>query len=55
VRPVCSLEAPELVTLDAKRKLVQKIKSAIAGAYRGIANTGEVVVLINEYPLDNVG
>jgi hypothetical protein len=33
-RPVCSLEAPELVSLDAKRKLVQKIESAIAGAYR---------------------
>jgi len=40
VRPVCSLEAPELVSLDAKRKLVQKIEAAIA-------------VLIRQYPLDN--
>jgi phenylpyruvate tautomerase PptA (4-oxalocrotonate tautomerase family) len=55
VRPVCSLEAPELFRLDAKRKLVQKLESAIAGAYQGIANTGEVLVLINEYPLHNVG
>lgn len=55
VRPVCSLEAPELVSLDAKRKLVQKIEAAIAGANRGLANTGEVVVLIRQYPLDNRG
>jgi phenylpyruvate tautomerase PptA (4-oxalocrotonate tautomerase family) len=55
VRPVCSLEAPELSSLAAKRKLMQKIKSAIADAYRGIANTGEVVVLVNEYPPENVG
>ena len=55
VRPVCSLEAPELTNLDAKRKLVQKIESAIAAAYDGIANTEEVLVLINHYPLENVG
>ncbi|MDA0633753.1 hypothetical protein OUY22_10015 [Nonomuraea sp. MCN248] len=55
VRPVFSLEAPELFRLDAKRKVVQKIESAIAGAYKGIANTDEVLVLINEYPLHNVG
>jgi phenylpyruvate tautomerase PptA (4-oxalocrotonate tautomerase family) len=55
VRPVCSLEAPELINLDAKRKVVQKIESAIAAAYDGIANTEEVLVLINHYPLENVG
>ena len=55
VRPVCSLEAPELTNLDAKRKVVQKIESAIAAAYDGIANTEEVLVLINHYPLENVG
>jgi phenylpyruvate tautomerase PptA (4-oxalocrotonate tautomerase family) len=55
VRPVCSLEAPQLFKLDTKRNLVQKIESAITGAYRGIANTDEVLVLINEYPLHNVG
>jgi phenylpyruvate tautomerase PptA (4-oxalocrotonate tautomerase family) len=55
VRPVCSLETPQLFKLDTKRKLVQKIESAITGAYRGIANTDEVLVLINEYPLHNVG
>ena len=55
VRPVCSLEAPELVNLDVKRRLVQKIESAIAAAYQGIANTEEVLVLLNHYPLENVG
>ena len=55
VRPVCSLEAPELTNLDAKRKLVQKVESAIAAAYHGIANTEEVLLLVNHYPLENVG
>ena len=55
VRPVCSLEAPELANLDVKRKLVRKIESAIAAAYDGVANTEEVLVLINHYPLENVG
>ena len=55
IRPVCSLEVPELASLDAKRKLVRKIESAIAGAYSGIANTEQVLVLVNHYPLENVG
>jgi phenylpyruvate tautomerase PptA (4-oxalocrotonate tautomerase family) len=55
VRPVVSLEAPELENLDAKRKLVQKIESAVGGAYHGIANVEEVLVLINPYPLHDVG
>jgi phenylpyruvate tautomerase PptA (4-oxalocrotonate tautomerase family) len=54
-RPVCSLEVPELAGVDARRKLVQKIESAIAAAYQGIANTDEVLVLVNHYPLENVG
>lgn len=54
-RPVCSIEAPELRSLEAKRKLVQRIEVAIAEGYAGIANTGETLVLINTYPLDEVG
>ena len=54
VRPVCILEGPEIVSLDAKRKLMEKIRSAIGDAYAGIANTGQTVVLINEHPLHNV-
>jgi hypothetical protein len=55
VRPVCSLEVPQLVSLDANRRLVQKIEAAIGAAYAGIANVDEVLVLINHYPLRNVG
>ena len=55
VRPVCSLEVPELSSLDAKRKLVQKIEAAIGHAYTGVANVDEVLVLINRYPLHDVG
>src|SRR5436190_18613187 len=55
VRPVCSLEVPELASLDAKRKLVQKIEGAIGEAYTGVANVDEVLVLINHYPLHDVG
>ena len=55
VRPVVSLEAPELASLDAKRKLVQKIESAVAAAYDRIANIEEVLVLVNHYPLKDVG
>jgi hypothetical protein len=55
IRPVCALETPELANLDTKRKLVQKIESAIGAAYEGIANVDEVLVLINPYPLEDVG
>jgi phenylpyruvate tautomerase PptA (4-oxalocrotonate tautomerase family) len=55
IRPVCTLEAPELDSLDAKRKLVQKIESAIGATYDGLANVNEVLVLINQYPLRDVG
>ncbi|MEB3034952.1 tautomerase family protein [[Mycobacterium] nativiensis] len=55
VRPVVSLETPELGNADVKRKLVQKIESAVGAAYDGIANIEEVLVLINPYPLHDVG
>jgi phenylpyruvate tautomerase PptA (4-oxalocrotonate tautomerase family) len=55
VRPVCSLEVPELASLDAKRTLVQRIEAAVGSAYSGIGNVDEVLVLINHYPLRNVG
>jgi phenylpyruvate tautomerase PptA (4-oxalocrotonate tautomerase family) len=54
-RPVCSLDAPELASQDAKHKLAQKIGAAIADAYQGIADTSEIVVLIRQYPRDNQG
>lgn len=55
VRPVCMLDAPELTSLDAKHKLVHKIDAAIADAYQGIANTGEIIILIRQYEPGNQG
>jgi phenylpyruvate tautomerase PptA (4-oxalocrotonate tautomerase family) len=55
VRPVCFIEAPQLRSLDARRKLVDKVNAAIADAYEGIANTREILILHNEYPLENAG
>lgn len=54
-RPVCSVEAPELHDLDAKRRLVKGITEAIASGYADLANTDETLILINEYPLEQVG
>ena len=50
-----ALEVPELVSLEANRKLVKKIEAAVGAAYADIANVDEVLVLINHYPLRNVG
>lgn len=55
VRPACSLDAPELASLEATRKLVKKINAAIANAYQDIANTDETVILIRQYPRGNQG
>jgi hypothetical protein len=55
VRPLCFLEAPELNDLDAKRKMASAVHSAIADAYRGLANTDETLILMNHYPLENAG
>jgi phenylpyruvate tautomerase PptA (4-oxalocrotonate tautomerase family) len=55
VRPVCFIEAPQLRSLDARRKLTEKINAAVAEAYEGIANTRETLIFLNEYPLENAG
>ena len=55
IRPVCFLEAPELSSIDAKRKMAEKILIAVDQAYDGIANTAETLILMNHYPLENAG
>src|SRR5262245_53293163 len=52
VRPVCFIEAPQLRSLDARRKLTEKINAAVAYAYEGIANTRETLIFHNEYNSD---
>jgi hypothetical protein len=52
---VCFLEAPELSSLDAKRKMAEKILTAVGQAYDGIANIAETLILMNHSPLENAG
>src|SRR5262245_18381335 len=55
VKPVCFIEAPQFRSLDAKRKLIEKINAAVADACEGVGNTREILILHNEYPLENAG
>jgi len=52
-RPVCFVEAPALRSVDAKRQLAERLNSAVAEAYGRIADPKEILVLHNEYPLEN--
>jgi hypothetical protein len=53
VRPVFFIEGPPLPRIDAKRKMVERLHAALAEAYRGITNTDEIMVFVNQYALDN--
>jgi phenylpyruvate tautomerase PptA (4-oxalocrotonate tautomerase family) len=55
IRPLCFLEAPELDSIDAKRRMVERIHAAIGQAFRGIADTDQTLILMNHYPLENAG
>jgi hypothetical protein len=55
IRPLAFLEAPELASLDARRKMADGIDAAIREAYEGLANTDEILVLMNHYPLEHAG
>lgn len=52
IRPLCFLHAAEL-DLDAKRRLVEKLHSAIAEAYDGIADTAQTLMLMDHRPLEH--
>jgi hypothetical protein len=53
IRPVGILNVPNLRSVAAKRKVAEKLQTAFAEAYGGIANTAELLVFMNEYPLEN--
>ena len=55
VRPLCFLEAPELSGAERRRTMARKLNAAVAEAYRGIANTDEILILMNHYPLEHAG
>ncbi|MFW6694652.1 tautomerase family protein [Streptomyces sp. MAR4 CNX-425] len=55
VRPVVTLEVPELSGIEAKRTLVARINAAVTGAYGDHADTEHTMVFLNGYPLEQVG
>jgi phenylpyruvate tautomerase PptA (4-oxalocrotonate tautomerase family) len=55
VRPIAILEAPELANIEAKRTMVERIDAALAEAYEGLADTSNIMVFLNGYPLEQVG
>lgn len=55
IRPVCFVEGPRLASLDARRALVETLNGALAKAFTGLANTDDVLILFNEYPLELAG
>lgn len=54
-RPVCFLEAPKLPNPDTRRSLIARLNSSVARAYAGIANTDDILILCNDYPLEMAG
>jgi len=48
--PVVFIEAPPGIRTDAKKRMVQKINTAIEEVYP----IGETLIFLREYPLDNV-
>ena len=55
MRPVYFIEGPPLPRIDARRRLVAQLHAALSRAYAGIADTREIMIFINEYPLENAG
>src|SRR5262245_57406898 len=49
-KPICFLEVPPGIRLDAKRKLMKRITAAIAEAYP----LPDIMIFLREYPLENV-
>lgn len=48
--PICFIEAPPGIRIDAKKKLMEKITAAIDEAY----HIGDTLIFLREYPPDNV-
>jgi len=50
IMPVLSIEAPQGIRPEAKRKMMQKLTEAIDEAY----HIGDTLIFLREYPTDNV-
>jgi len=55
VGPVYVIEDPPLPRVDARREPIAELDAALAVAYRGPADTGEIMILIDEYALEDAG
>jgi phenylpyruvate tautomerase PptA (4-oxalocrotonate tautomerase family) len=52
-RPVCIIQAPQGLPIEAKRTLMRDLSSYVAAAY-GIKELRDILIFIQEYPLDVV-
>jgi hypothetical protein len=48
--PICFIEAPPGIRTEAKKRMMDKITSAIDEAYR----MGDTLIFLREYPAENV-
>ena len=48
--PICFIEAPPGIRVEAKKRMIQKITSAIDEAY----HIGDTLIFLREYPAANV-
>jgi len=48
--PVCFIEAPPGIRAEAKKRMLEKITSAIDEAY----HIGDTLIFLREYPAENV-
>ncbi len=48
--PICFIEAPPGIRTEAKKRMVEKITSAIDEAY----HIGDTLIFLREYPAENV-
>jgi phenylpyruvate tautomerase PptA (4-oxalocrotonate tautomerase family) len=48
--PICFIEAPPGIRVEAKKRMIVKITSAIDEAY----HIGDTLIFLREYPAENV-
>jgi phenylpyruvate tautomerase PptA (4-oxalocrotonate tautomerase family) len=49
------VEGPPLGSATTKKKMVEEVTAAIAEGYRGLTREDQIAILVNEYPIENVG
>jgi phenylpyruvate tautomerase PptA (4-oxalocrotonate tautomerase family) len=54
-RIVFFVEGPPLGSAAARKKMVEEVTAALAEGYRGLTKEDAIVILVNEYPIENVG